>query len=170
MLLCLCLAAGPLSLGTLAEPVYEAEIVGGSQYETLEEAVAAVEDLPDKTATIKLLSNVELAPDSLTIGNGVTLKLDLNNYSIKAPHRVLRAQNCNLMLTGTGSVEETQAAYGAITVRGSDNPDAEDFTTVTVGENVTLKGYAALFVTPHTSGPVAYGVTLHVYGRLCSVP
>ena len=170
LLLLVCLAAGPLSLGTLAEPVYEAEIVGGRQYETLEEAVAAVEALPDKTATIKLLSNVELASDSLTIGNGVTLELDLNNYSIKAPHRVLRAQDCNLTLTGTGSVEETQAAYGAITVRGSDNPDAEDFTTVTVGENVTLKGYAALFVTPHTSDPVAYGVTLHVYGTLQSLP
>ena len=57
---------------------YEAMIVGGANYETLAAAVAAAQ----ADDVVKLLDNVDLMADGLTIAKNMTL--DLNGFNIKA--------------------------------------------------------------------------------------
>lgn len=142
LLLLVCLAAGPLSLGTLAEPVYEAEIVGGSQYETLEEAVAAVEALPDKTATIKLLSNVTVEK-SVSITRDLTF--DLGGHTLSGAFQgtqtgVFQAVGCHVDIVdsmGGGSIVNTlKDKPGSVLYI---KPSADAAGSVTLKNGVTLE-------------------------------
>ena len=142
LLLLVCLAAGPLSLGTLAEPVYEAEIVGGSQYETLEEAVAAVEALPDKTATIKLLSNVTVEK-SVSITRDLTF--DLGGHTLSGAFQgtqtgVFQAVGCHVDIVdseGGGRIVNTlEDKPGSVLYI---KPSADAAGSVTLKDGVTLE-------------------------------
>ena len=154
MLLCLCLAAGPLSLGTLAEPVYEAEIVGDSQYETLEEAVAAVEALPDKTATIKLLSNVTVEK-SVSITRDLTF--DLGGHTLSGAFQgtrtgVFQAVGCHVDIVdsvGGGSMVNTleDKACSVLYIK----PSADAAGSVTLKDGVTLENLST-----YSTSVVAY--------------
>lgn len=154
LLLLVCLAAGPLSLGTLAEPVYEAEIVGGSQYETLEEAVAAVEALPDKTATIKLLSNVTVEK-SVSITRDLTF--DLGGHTLSGAFQgtqtgVFQAVGCHVDIVdseGGGSMVNTleDKACSVLYIK----PSADAAGSVTLKDGVTLKNLST-----YSTSVVAY--------------
>ena len=77
-----------------------AEIVGGSQYETLAEAVAAATD----GATVKLLDNVTLdARVEPNVGSGTSLTIDLGGYTL-----------ARTGTSGNGSVFDVKS--GAVTI------------------------------------------------------
>ena len=134
-------------------------------YATLQGAVNAAED----NQIVRLLKDVMLT-NQLAIGSAGDekriLTLDLNGHNISRDNRVMMVQNADLTVTGQGKIYETAPYYGAITIKGSNDETAENYTVVTVGPDVELAAWSAIFVTPYASSgaPYAYGVAVNVNG------
>ncbi len=136
-------------------------------YTDLAEAVAEIRS----GETITLLNNITL-DETLTIDTGAAFTIDLNGHDIKATQRVIMVERGNVSFTGEGTIAETSPNYGAINIKGSDDPGDVNYTTVTVGKDVTLVAWAPVFITPYESSgaPYAYGVTVNIEGTLISKP
>ena len=77
-ILALVMALGLCSVSWAAAPVaYVAEIVGGNQYATLQEAI----DAAGNNATIKMIDNSDKIMDAITCAANKTLTIDLNGHS-----------------------------------------------------------------------------------------
>ena len=152
--------------------------VNGVGYNTLAAAIAAVPT--DGTETkITLLKNAQV--DAKTaINGGRNVVIDMNGHNISATDRTLVVSNAKLNVIGTGIIEETNVdQLGAIVVFGSTDSNATNYTVVTIGENVTLKGWSGIIVNrteaetnSWDSAGVgntqnhAYGVVINVNGKL----
>ena len=141
-------------------------VVNGKGYESLDEAVSAAND----GDTVTLLNYVNLT-QTLTINGGKTLTIDLNGKNITNSNSVIEIQNAHVSFVGEGTIRETSPYYGAIVLKGSNNPQDENYTSVIIGENVTLEAWSAVFITPYQSSvaPYAYGVQADIYGTLNGV-
>lgn len=138
-------------------------VIGNKGYQTLEAAVAATNDTTDK---IVLLDNIELNK-TLVISDGKSISIDLNGYEICGTNTVIKVENASLDLVGEGKIIETDnAGYGALVLYGSDDPEAEDYTTVCVGKDVELSGWSGISIKQTTPNKNAYGVVVDVYGTL----
>ena len=135
--------------------------IAGEKYLTLTEAVAA-----GNGKTIKLLT------DATDVGNlnaldGTRLTIDLNGHNITfAASRYFQVMGGSLHLTGKGRVEESVPNWGAIMVWGA-KEDVADYSTVVVDEDVTLEGWAPLFI--NNNAGCAYGVKVKMAGTANSV-
>ena len=135
--------------------------IDGVKYLTLTEAVAA-----GNGKTIKLLT------DATDVGNlnaldGTRLTIDLNGHNITfAASRYFQVMGGSLHLTGKGRVEESVPNWGAIMVWGA-KEDVADYSTVVVDEDVTLEGWAPLFI--NNNAGCAYGVKVTMAGTANSV-
>ena len=120
--------------------------------------------------TITLLNDITLS-STLTIDTGAAFTIDLNGHDIKATERVIMVKRGNVSFTGEGTIEETSPYYGAINIKGSADSGDVNYTTVTVGKDVTLVAWAPVFITPYEDSvaPDAYGVTVNIGGTLKSV-
>lgn len=77
-ILALVIALGLCSVSWAAAPVaYVAEIVGGNQYATLQEAI----DAAGNNATIKMIDDSDKIMDAITCAANKTLTIDLNGHS-----------------------------------------------------------------------------------------
>ena len=77
-ILALVMALGLCSVSWAAAPAaYVAEIVGGNQYATLQEAI----DAAGNNATIKMIDNSDKIMDAITCAANKTLTIDLNGHS-----------------------------------------------------------------------------------------
>ena len=121
--------------------------------------------------TITLLNDITL-DSTLTIDTGAAFTIDLNGHDIEATERVIMVERGNVSFTGEGTIEETSPNYGAINIKGSADSGDVNYTTVTVGKDVTLVAWAPVFITPNESSgaPYAYGVTVNIEGTLISKP
>ena len=120
--------------------------------------------------TIKLADDVTCA-STISLNGGKTITIDLNGHTISAASRVFDVQNCNLTLTGNGTIQETQNdGYAPLCLKGSNNSADTNYTVITVGEGVTLKGWSGLMISPYESGSqkVAYGVVVNIFGDIVS--
>ena len=147
-----------------------ASVVRGSDklyYTDLAKAVAEIRS----DETITLLDDITLDP-TLTINTGAAFTIDLNGHDIEATERVIMVERGNVSFTGKGTIAETSPNYGAINIKGSDVPGDVNYTTVSVGKDVTLVAWAPVFITPNKSSgaPYAYGVTVNIEGTLISKP
>ena len=147
-----------------------ASVVRGSDtlyYTDLAEAVDEIRS----GETITLLDDITLKT-TLTIDTGAAFTINLNGHDIKATERVITVERGNVSFTGKGTIEETSPNYGAINIKGSNNHGDVNYTTVTVGKDVTLVAWAPVFITPYKDrvDPYAYGVTVNIEGRLISKP
>ncbi len=145
-----------------------ASVVRGSDtlyYTDLAEAVDEIRS----GETITLLNDITLN-DTLTINTGAAFTIDLNGHNIEAKDRVIMVERGKVSFTGEGTIKETSPNYGAINIKGSDDPDDVNYTTVSVGKDVTLVAWAPVFITPYKSSgaPNAYGVTVNIEGTLIS--
>ena len=119
-------------------------------------------------ATIKLAADVTLT-DTLTINTDKVINLDLNGHTISRANRVIMVEKGTLNVIGTGTIQETDNdGYGAINIKGSQTATDTNWTTVTVGENVILRAWAGIMITPYASSgnPHAYGVTVNFNGTI----
>lgn len=138
--------------------------IGNTSYTTFEEALQNV-TLEDNK--IVLLANVTLTD---TVNITENLIIDLNGNKITGAERLFSVQGCEFTVTGTGSLEETAPNYAPIVVKGSNNVADKNYTIVNVGKDVTLKGWAGLFVTPYSSTEnCAYGIVINCDGKINSV-
>ena len=137
-------------------------------YDDLTEAVGAAKD----GQTITLVADIEKA-SSANIEGGRRLTLDLNGRNVgfkKNQHFTI--DNGGLNITGSGELYEEEPYYAPVLLYGSNDKNGAKYTTVTVGEQVTLRGWAGLFInqkSTNSGGDNAYGIVATVYGTLESV-
>lgn len=134
--------------------------VGNKYYETFEEALANA----GPNDTITLLSDVKLK-ETQNINKEVNI--NLNGNDIIAPERVFLVNGGSLNITGSGKIKETQPNMGAVALIGSENPIDTDYSTVTIGEEVSLEGWAGIFITHNNKK--SYGVKVDFSGKINSL-
>ena len=136
--------------------------IAGVKYLTLQEAF----DAATATDTIKLLSSAIDTP-SLTLTNGKTVSIDLNGHAIGfVQNGSFQVNGGKLTLTGEGRVYEQAPYFGPILIMGS-TEDIADYSVVDVGKDVTLEGWAPLFI--NNNAGCAYGVKVTMAGTANSV-
>ena len=147
-----------------ADPV---ATVGEYGFNTLNNAFAVAQG----NDTIVLRQNTEVNL-SVIISDGRQLTLDMNGYDAGFAYlKNISIYHGSLNITGSGKLYETEPYYAPVILYGSKD-DVADYTTVTVGENVTLEGWAGLFVDQleaNNNGANAFGIVAKVYGTLHSV-
>ncbi len=126
--------------------------------------------LSDITAgdTVKLLADISV-PAETTINKNINI--NLNGFNISAVDTVFIIQNAKVDITGKGIIYEMEPNYAPIFVKGSNVETDTDYTVVTIGKDVTLRGWAGVFIREYTKGTIspAYGVKINFYGTIEAV-
>ncbi|MGN0993117.1 MAG: hypothetical protein ACI4PE_04285 [Bacilli bacterium] len=149
------------------EPVFNVAKIGGTYYADLATAISKAKE----GAKIVLVSDTEVTDETLVINKSLVIDLNGHNISGAINGHLIRIEKGNVEFTGEGTISISTAFKSVIVVKGSNNVEDVDYTTVTIGKDVTLSGWAGLFVTPYASGTenVAYGVTINLNGTIKQV-
>ena len=119
---------------------------------------------------IKLTDNIEVTKE-IILDTKVTL--DLNGKEVAfAENALIKIIGGNLSITGTGTLYEKVPYFSPIVVKGSENAADTNYSTLTVGTNITLKGWAGIMIDQldeKEKKPMAYGVTVNLYGTAIGV-
>ena len=139
--------------------------VGEKKYTDLKSAMDAAQD----GETVTLL-NDSIGNQQIIITDGRNLTLDMNGYDVGfAFKQNISIYHGGLNIIGSGKLYEEAPWFAPVMLYGSDT-DLADYSTVTIGKNVTLEGWAGLFIDQHDEhGATAYGIKATVYGTLHSV-
>lgn len=150
-----------------SEPVYNDVKIGGAYYLDLATAVSSAKE----NAKIVVLRDTKVTDETLVIDKSLVIDLNGHNISGDINGHLIRIEKGNVEFTGEGTISISTAFKSAIAVKDSNNVEDLDYTTVTIGSDVTLSGWAGLFVTPYASGTenVAYGVTINLNGTIKQV-
>ena len=112
---------------------------------------------------ICLASDISLE-NTLVITNRVKVAINLNGHSISAKSTPFQIYNANVEFKGEGIIKETESnGKSSIYIIGA-SEDVPDYSVVTIGQDVTLKGWAGIFIYPSLSH--AYGIVVNMYGRI----
>ena len=134
--------------------------IGNNYYDTLSDAIANAKS----NETIILTTNIK--EDNTLIINK-TVNIDLNGKNITAPEKVFLVEGGSLNLTGKGTIKEESPNYGAIMIKGSTDPNAPNYSTLTVGSDITLEGWSGIFITHNNSK--SYGVKVDFSGNINAI-
>ena len=119
---------------------------------------------------IKLTDNIEVTKE-IILDTKVTL--DLNGKEVAfAENALIKIIGGNLSITGTGTLYEKVPYFSPIIVKGSENAKDTNYSTLTVGANVTLRGWAGIMIdqlSEKEKKRMAYGVTVNLYGTAIGV-
>lgn len=137
-------SAGKVSFNTASFSTFDVTfdapvaIAGGKAYPTLSAAVYGAES----GSTITVLR--DFTSDGATLNDSTkALTIDLNGHTITFNEKkFFRVYMGNLTLTGTGVMQESVPQWAPIIVQHKDKAPA----VVTVGKDVTLKGWSGIFV------------------------
>lgn len=141
--------------------IYSQEIAeyNSQKYPTLQSAISAINATEGKTGTIDLLTD---ASNCMRIRNGENVTLNLNGHTLSYPRSTVGVLHGTLTVNGSGTIKEATPYFGAIIVMGSTSQSDENYTTVNVNKDVTLEGWAPLFIDQNSEK--AYGVTVNLDG------
>lgn len=134
--------------------------IGNSFYDNLEDAIRNA----SSTDTIILTNDVSL---NETLEISKTININLNGNDITAKEKVFFVKGGSLNLSGKGTIKETNPYYGAIILEGSDNVGDKNYSTISVGSDVTLEGWSGIFIDHHDKK--AYGVLVNMDGDINAV-
>jgi len=134
--------------------------IGNNYYDTLEDAITA-----STSSDTIVLTNDAVLDKTLEINK--TVNIDLNNHNIEGESKVFVVQGGSLNISGKGTIREKKPYYGAIMLLGSDDEKDEDFTTISVGKDVTLEGWSGIFVNHENN--TAYGIRVNMNGNINAV-
>ena len=154
---------------TSTDKNYVAQI-GEQKYETLAKAVKAAEESGEITRIVMTNSVSEL--DTINIGNGKKITLDLNNKNIEfKADNYFKVENGQLELTGKGNVKSSyKSEYKSTIYMVGSAEDKADYSVVTVGPEVTIENVgsygAAIVSAPNTDK--AYGAKFVIKGIIKS--
>lgn len=129
--------------------------VGDTGYATLAAAVAAAKD----GGTIELLKDVE---ETLRLKQGEDITLNLNDHTLSAEQTTVGVLHGKLVVNGPGTIKENKPNFGAIIACGSVSQNDTNYTEVTVNKDVTLEGWAPVFIDQKNGK--AYGVSVNLNG------
>ena len=151
-----------------ADGTSEAAVISNGveqNYSTLFEAFANAKD----GNTVKMLKDVVDA-EGIMINDGRSLVLDLNGKSVYfEENKHITIQNGKLEITGKGTLSEKEgkANYAPIILKGSNVSGTSNYSVVSVGADITLIGWAGVFV--DQIGAIGDGVVVNLYGSIKSV-
>lgn len=131
--------------------------IGNNYYDNLEDAIEAA----SANDTIKLLNDTIL-DDTLNINK--TVNINLNNNTIETDNKVFLVNGGSLNLEGKGTIKETKPEYGAVMLVGSEDPTDTNYSTVTVGKDITLEGWSGIFISHNDKK--SYGVLVNMNGTI----
>jgi len=131
-----------------------------TEYTTLAEAVVSATD----GDIIVLTSDVSLNAD-LLIEKELTIDLNGKKISLVNEGNVIKVKGGNLTVTGTGTIEELKPYYAPIMVVGTDDQTVTDYSVLNVEKDVTLKGWAGIFVR-QTNNNRGYGIDITFNGNI----
>ena len=103
-------------------------------------------------------------PSTVTFSKGVKVTIDLNGYNITGDKRVLVVEGAKLTVKGKGKMLVVDNLDPVIAVKGSNNKNNKNYTTVNVEKGVELEGLYGLFVTV-VDNIYAYGVQVNFNGK-----
>ena len=134
--------------------------IGNTTYSSLSEAFQNADD----GATITVMNDASVS-DRIIVSNGKSITLDLNGHDVSFDsNKHIQIRYGNLNIVGKGCIYEKLPNLSPIILYGSAT-DQANYSVVTVGKNVTLKGWAGLFIDNNkTAGN--YGIVANVYGTL----
>lgn len=160
-------AATKEELSALGKAILYAPAVAqtqGTGYLSLAGAFQAAQD----DGTITLLAS-SAGNQTIHLADGRKLTLDLSGFQVGfAQGQTLRISHGDLTLTVQGKLYEQQSQDAPVTLWGSDDPDTEANTALTVGKDVTLEGRYGLWIGPGEEGQKACGVSARIYGTVKS--
>lgn len=136
--------------------------VGDTGYATLAAAVAAAKD----GGTIDLLSNVS---ERLWIKNNEDVTINLNGHTISSEKQTANVRHGKLTVNGPGTIKEDTPYFGALLIKGSTNQSDTDYAVATINKNVTLEGWAPVFIDQfddQKNAGKAYGITVNLNGAV----
>ena len=136
--------------------------VGDTYYKTLADAVAAAKN----GGTIDLLSNVS---ERLWIRNNEDVTINLNGYTISSVNQTANVQHGKLTVNGPGTIKEDTPYFGALLIKGSTNQSDTNYAVATINKNVTLEGWAPVFIDQldsENNAGKAYGITVNLNGAV----
>lgn len=116
----------------------------------------------------KVTDNFEVTKD-LYLVDGKKVTIDLNNHDILFKNQTsININGGTLDLTGKGSMKNDITNFSPIYIKGSKNKEDVNYSNVTVGKDVHLKGHMAIIVVypDNDNKYVSYGVNVNVYGTL----
>ena len=155
-------SAGKVSFNTASFSTFDVTfdapvvIVGGKAYPTLSAAVYGAES----GSTITVLRDFTSDGAALNQRNK-TLTIDLNGHTVTFNQgKHITVYLGEITLTGTGVMQEAVPSYSPIVVKSKGTAPVG----VTVGENVTLKGWAGIQVDPSTAE--SFAPVINVNGTL----
>lgn len=122
--------------------------------------------ISDASKPIYILSDITLT-ETIEIKDGKTVEINLNGKSITKDSRPFKIGNAKVVFSGEGTIAETKSdQYAPLQVYGSD-VDTENYTVVTVGKGITLKGWSGIFVALNAEGTYNhYGLVVNVDGNI----
>jgi len=129
-------------------------------YETLEEAIAEA----NSTDIIFLTNDIKL---NKTLEINKTVNINLNSHSIKSDEKVFLVEGGSLNLSGKGTVSETKPNYGAIMIIGSEDPSKKDYSTINIGDEITLEGWSGIFI--NHKNKTGYGILVNINGNINAI-
>lgn len=98
------------------------------------------------------------------ISGGRVLTIDLNGHKISAPSMVFRICGAKVDFIGQGEIFETaDNGYAPIVIEGS-KEDVSDYTVVNIGKDITLRGWAGVFINPKEG--LCYGVKVNCSAKI----
>ena len=110
--------------------------IGDQTYSSLSDAFQNAKD----GDTITVMNGVSVS-DKITVSDGQSITLDLNGYDVSFDFKKhIQIQHGNLNIVGKGCIYEKQPYFSPIILYGSATNQA-NFSVVTVGKNITLKGW-----------------------------
>lgn len=115
-----------------------------------------------------LTDNISNINKTILINKEITVDLNGKNISF-TKNNMFKVIGGNLTLTGKGTIKEETPYYGAVILKGSANKEDINYSTLTVGKDVTLEGWAPIFI-DQLNGvnkiKDSYGITVNLYGTL----
>lgn len=140
-------------------------VIGENQYSSLADAVAAAGQ-DGAGSEITMVKSVTGAPAISITGKEITI--NLNGFDISfAQNGRFNVRGGTLNLEGEGMLSEESPYYAPVMLHGSSDEDAQNYSVVTVGADVTLQGWSGLFINQNSGAN--YGMVANVYGTLNSV-
>ena len=113
--------------------------------------------------TLTLTKDIEVT-SVITIDKEITL--DLAGFDVLFKNKsYLLVEDGNLTITGEGTMSEEVPYYAPVLVKGSTDASASNYSVLTVLEDVTLEGWAGVFLKQNSSN-TAYGVSITINGTI----
>lgn len=98
------------------------------------------------------------------ISGGRVLTIDLNGHKISSPSMVFRICGAKVDFIGQGEIFETaDDGFAPIVIEGS-KEDVSDYTVVNIGKDITLRGWAGVFINPKEG--LCYGVKVNCSAKI----